>query len=212
MWHTGTRENALLEDGNTYIIIGDFAGFQREDSDEDDIIRGRCRVVGMIQDFGGKTTGMVATIDTNYVIVGAALCDEESREIYEAQLKEARTLEVRIMMVDEVMQCIGVEASAITDNNVNQHRPLYLHKPAVTNTYSMYSPPPEQEGVIPPPNATEVPSPAEREARGQRTAHGNSRHNANEDNETAEMARLVEEITTNTTRTQTESCVNRVMT
>ena len=135
----------------------------------------------MIEDFGRKPTGIVATVDTIYVLAGAPPCNAELKKIYNAQLEEAKTFKLAIITVDEVMRRIGVEASAITDDNGNQRRPLYLHKTAGTNTYNMYSPPPDQEGIIPQPVAAGAPAPAAREARGQRTAHDNSSHNSNEE-------------------------------
>ena len=77
----------------------------------------------MIADFGGRPIGSVATIDTNYVIAGAPPRDIELRKNYDAQLEEARSLELPITTVDEVMQCIGVVALAITHDDGNQHKP-----------------------------------------------------------------------------------------
>ena len=57
----------------------------------------------MIADFGGRPTGSVVTIDTNYVIAGAPPRDKELRKNYEAQLEVAGALKLTITTVDDVM-------------------------------------------------------------------------------------------------------------
>ena len=137
-WHTSTNESALKELGNTYAIIGNFPRFQRGADDEEDTVRGRCRVAGMIADFGGKPTGSEVTIDTNYVVVGATPLNAEHRKTFEAQLKEARELELPLASINGIMKRIGVEASNITDDNGNIRKPLYVHEQAGKYSYNMY--------------------------------------------------------------------------
>ena len=137
-WHTGTKEKALREQGNTYAIIGTFPRFQKGADDEEDTVRGRCRVAGMIADFGGKPIGFEVTIDTNYVIVGVPPHNVEHRRTYKSQLKEAKLLELPLTSINGIMKRIGVKASNITDDDGNQRKPLYLHEQAGPYTYNMY--------------------------------------------------------------------------
>ena len=90
---------------NGYTIIGNFDKFrQEEDRDES---HGRGYIALMIEDFGGEATGMRATADTNYVIVGQPPGGRAEREHYDLQLKEADTLELPPVSVDEPMRQIG---------------------------------------------------------------------------------------------------------
>ena len=75
------KGNALREQGNTYAIIGTFPCFQTGANDEEDTVRDRYRVAGMIADFGGKPIGSEVTIDTNYVIVGAPPLNARPRRL-----------------------------------------------------------------------------------------------------------------------------------
>ena len=50
---------------------------------------------------------MWATADTNYVVVGQPLGGRAKREHYDLQLKEADTLELPLLSVDELMRQIG---------------------------------------------------------------------------------------------------------
>ena len=61
----------------------------------------------MIEDFGGDATGMCATADTNYVVVGQPPGGRAKREHYDLQLKEVDTLELPLVSVDELMRQIG---------------------------------------------------------------------------------------------------------
>ena len=55
----------------------------------------------MIKDFGGDPKGIWATTDTNYVIVGQPPGDKAKRDFYDKQLKEADTLKLPLIAVDE---------------------------------------------------------------------------------------------------------------
>ena len=79
--------------------------------------------------------------------------------------------------------------SAITDKNGNQHKPLYLHKPAGAHTHNMYRSYLVQEEVNPSPDAAEVLAPLETETRVE--AHSNVPHGVDEDYETPEMAKAI---------------------
>ena len=76
-------------------------------------------------DFGQKPIGYDVTIDTNYVIVGVPPLNAEHRKTYNAQLKEAKALELPLASINGIMKRIGVKASNITDDDGNLRKPLF---------------------------------------------------------------------------------------
>ena len=103
-WHAGTMKNALGGTDNGYTIIGNFDEFRQENNRDES--HGRGYIARMIEDFGGEATRMRATADTNYVVVGQPPEGRVEREHYDLQLKEADTLKLPLVSVDELMRQI----------------------------------------------------------------------------------------------------------